>query len=277
MDTSGQTGEQLATTTGTVTVPARFEGPPGSANGGWIAGTVAGWLDDARTSGGLGWAAEVALRARTPLRVPLSVEPADDGAVRLVLDGTVLVEARAARDDVAERPAPFVDLATARHAATAFPGFPGGAEHPFPNCFGCGTGRAAGDGLRLVAGPVPGGPPGLVATPWTVDPSLAGADGTIGRELLWSALDCPSFWAHQAALAAEEPGTEGLAALLARQTVSVAGNAAVLPGETYVVVARADTAEGRKLHSSSALYAEAGTLLAACSSLWIRIPPITQA
>ncbi|OHV30939.1 hypothetical protein BCD49_33035 [Pseudofrankia sp. EUN1h] len=260
---------QVPTSTGTVTVPARFEGPPGSANGGWIAGTVAERLPEQDSSAGSGWAAEVVLRARTPLDVTLTVEAAVDGGVRLLHDGTLLVEAHAVPDSIRANPAPFIELAAAEQAAAAFPGFPGGGGHPFPNCFGCGTGRAPGDGLRLLAGPVPGGPPGLTATPWTVHPSLASADGTIGRHLLWSALDCASFWVHQAALP-----TEALAALLARQTVAVAGS--VLPGETYVVVARADSAEGRKLRASSALYARDGMLVAACATLWIRIPPITQ-
>src|SRR5262249_17731402 len=151
-----------------------------------------------------------------------------------------------------------VELAAARRATAAFPGFPGGAEHPFPNCFVCGTGRAAGDGLRLAAGPVPGAPDGLVAAPWTVDASLASGDGPAGRPLLWSALDCPSFWAPQAAAP-----SDGFAALLARQTVTIAGS--VAPGRTYVVVARAGAVQGRKLHASSALYSPDGGLVAAAT------------
>jgi len=262
-------GGQVVAAPGTLVVPTRFEGPPGTANGGWIAGALADRLADAQTASGLGWAAEVVLRAPTPLNVALAAEPAAGGGVRLVLDETVLVEAQAARaENLVELP-PFVGLAAAQRAVAGFTWFPDGGRHPFPNCFGCGTGRAQGDGLRLLPAPVPGGPPGLVATPWTVDALLASPDGTIGRPLLWSALDCPSFWAHQAAAPADE-----LAALLARQTVTVAGP--VRPGETYVVVARAEAAEGRKLRASSAVYALDGTLVAASTSLWIRIPPLDR-
>ncbi|ONH27172.1 hypothetical protein BL253_22720 [Pseudofrankia asymbiotica] len=249
---------------GTVVVPARFNGPPGSANGGWISGTLAGYLDGTGTGGGPGWAAEAVLRAPTPLEVPLAVEPADEGGVRLVHGGTLLVEAHAAKSADLGDPPPFVELDEARHAAAALAAT---STHPFPECFGCGTGRS--DGLRILPGPVAGGPSGLVATTWTVDHSLAGADGTVGRHLLWSALDCPSFWAHQATMP-----TEDLAALLARQTVAAAGT--VTPGETYVVVARADAAEGRKLRASSALYTVDGQLLAASTSLWIRIQSVPR-
>ncbi|MBL7502115.1 hypothetical protein [Frankia nepalensis] len=247
---------------GTVVVPARFNGPPGSANGGWISGTVAGFLAEpaAEAGTGSGWAAEAALRAPTPLEVPLAVEAAADGGVRLVQGETVLVEARAANAAGLGEPPPFVGFDEAEQAAAAA----AAAAHPFADCFGCGTARAVGDGLRLLAGQVAGGPPGLVAVPWTVDPSLAGPDGTIGRHLLWSALDCPSFWAHRAAA----PG-EDVAALLARQTVVVTET--VRPGETYVVVATADSAEGRKLRSSSAIYTPDGHLLAASAALWIRV------
>ncbi|MDT3440288.1 MULTISPECIES: hypothetical protein [unclassified Pseudofrankia] len=251
---------------GAIVVPARFNGPPGSANGGWISGTLAGYLDDAGTDTAPGRVAEAVLRAPTPLEVPLAVEPADDGGVRLVRGGTVLVEAHAAEStDLGDSP-PFIELDEAERAAAALFAT---STHPFPGCFGCGTGRPVGDGLRILPGQVAGGPPGLVATAWTVDHSLAEADGTVGRHLLWSALDCPSFWAHQATMP-----TDGLAALLARQAVSATGT--VTPGETYVVVARADAADGRKLRASSALYTADGRLLASSTSLWIRIQSVPR-
>jgi hypothetical protein len=267
VDTAGLENGEITTAVGAVVVPARFVGPPGSANGGWIAGTLAGYLD--APAAGTAWAAEAVLRARTPLQVPLSIEAADGAGVRLTHDGTVLVEAYPAAPAEPAQAPPFVEHAAAEQAAAAALRT---AAHPFSMCFGCGTGRAPGDGLRLLPGPVPDGPPGLVAVPWTIDASLAGPEGTIGRHLLWSALDCPSFWAHQAALPGEE-----LIALLARQTVTLADAAAadtVTPGTTYIVVARADAAEGRKLHASSALYDQTGHLVAAATALWIRLPAV---
>ncbi|OHV37173.1 hypothetical protein BCD49_17695 [Pseudofrankia sp. EUN1h] len=251
---------------GTVVVPARFNGPPGSANGGWISGTLAGYLAGASADAEAGRTAEAVLRAPTPLEVPLTVEPADDGGVRLIHGGTLLVEAHPANAADLGDPPPFVEPGDAERAAAALAAT---STHPFPGCFGCGTGRSPGDGLRILPGPVAGGPAGLVATTWTVDRSLAEADGSVGRHMLWSALDCPSFWAHQATMP-----TEDLAALLARQIVSATGT--VTPGGTYVVVARAEAAEGRKLRASSALYTVDGHLLAASTSLWIRIQSVPR-
>jgi hypothetical protein len=269
VETAHALGSPGAHLIGTVVVATRYEGPPGAANGGWIAGTLAGHLPGAAHAGA-GWAAEVVLRARTPLETPLSVEAGADGGVRLADGGTVLVEAHPAEPADASMAPPFVALDTARAAASAAQA---AVVHPFAGCFGCGTGRDPGDGLRLLPGQVPASPPGLVAAPWTVDASLAGPDGTVGRHLLWSALDCPQFWAHRATLGAREE----LVALLARQTVTLAAPPAsllagtVLAGETYVVVARASGAEGRKLRSSSALYTADVSLVATATSLWIRL------
>jgi len=248
----------------TIVVPARFNGPPGGANGGWISGTLAGYLDDTDADATAGaTTAEAVLRALTPLETPLDVVAADDGGVLLVRAGTVLVQAHAATVTGNGAPPPFVGL---DEAARAGAGRAAAPDHPFPDCFGCGIGRAVGDGLRIRPGQVAGGPLGLVATTWTVDHGLADADGTVGRQLLWAALDCPSFWAHRAAQPAED-----LAALLARQTVSLPAGSVITAGETYVAVASADAIDGRKLRASSALYTTDGALVASSTSLWIRV------
>ena len=79
----------------TVVIPSRFNGPPGSGQGGYTCGLVASLLDGP---------AEVSLRAPPPLERELSVERAD-GAV-LVSDGDTLVaEARPAEGEL-ELPEP---------------------------------------------------------------------------------------------------------------------------------------------------------------------------
>ena len=55
-----------------VTVPARFNGPLESGNGGYSAGALATFLDGA---------VEVSLRRPVPLDVPLRVERGEDGRV----------------------------------------------------------------------------------------------------------------------------------------------------------------------------------------------------
>ena len=67
--------------TDVVTIPARFNGPPGSANGGYACGLVAA---------AIGPAATVRLLSPPPLDVPLERRREADGAVRL-LAGDVAV------------------------------------------------------------------------------------------------------------------------------------------------------------------------------------------
>jgi hypothetical protein len=147
-----------------VIIPARYNGPPGSANGGYTCGLVAGLL---------GGAAEVTLRRPPPLDRPLRW----DG--ERLWDGEELVAEGARAELELEVPAP-VSLVEAEQAAGRYAGF---AEHAFPTCFVCGPERH--DGLRIFAGPVEGRD--LVAAPWMPDES--------SPELAWAALDCPGAFA----------------------------------------------------------------------------------
>nr|BFE79946.1 hypothetical protein GCM10020093_025470 [Planobispora longispora] len=74
------------------------------------------------------------------------------------------------------------------------------------------------------------------------------------------ALDCPTGWAHL------EPGG---VALLGRLTVRT--RRPVVPGRTYVVVARKEGRERRKLFASGAVYEADGRLVAASRATWIKI------
>jgi hypothetical protein len=147
----------------TLTIPARFNGPPGSANGGVTCGLLA-------QATGLD---EVTLRQPPPLDVELRVE---DGS--LYDDDTLI--ASAASGSVTVTPPKPVTLADAALATASYGGW---HDHPFPTCFVCGPQNF--DGLRLFAGPVR---EGVVAAPWIPadqDPVM-----------VWAALDCPSAWSH---------------------------------------------------------------------------------
>ena len=122
-------------------IDRRFCGPDGIANGGYLAGRLAPLVDGVP---------EVTLRRGTPLGRELRVRRVADG-VNLYDGDTMLVTARASSLDV-EPPEP-VSLDEARAAARAFPRHVG---HPVPHCYVCGTERVAGDGLRILPGPVPG-------------------------------------------------------------------------------------------------------------------------
>ncbi|GII75976.1 hypothetical protein Sru01_09580 [Sphaerisporangium rufum] len=230
-----------------LTVPARFRGPEGTANGGWVAGTLAatlpGTLDRDHP-------VEVTLHRPVPLDTELAVgHVANSGT--LSLDGQVLAEAIPVAEDLT--PPPFVPFPDAARAEAGFAGLTG--HHPVPGCFVCGL-RGPGDGLRIFPGPVPG--TGLIAAGWRVPMTITEPDGTVPDALVWAALDCPSGWAN---VDAGGPG------LLGRMTARLFRR--VYPGGTYSVVARATGRERRKLFGTSAVYEVDGTLVAAAKATWI--------
>ena len=126
----------------TLTIGARFNGPDGSANGGYTCGRIAALL---------GGSAEVTLRSPPPLERALAVER--DGDRLEVLDGETLVAEAVPGSVELDVPDP-PSWAEAERAAARYPGF---AEHAFPRCFVCGPDRDAGDGLG--ASPPRGHPP----------------------------------------------------------------------------------------------------------------------
>ena len=132
-----------------VTIDPRFNGPPDSGHGGYVSGLVAGFLQGP---------ARVRLHRPPPLGRRLDMRRS--GSEVTLLDGEALV-ATGASTDVDLVVPDVVGFAEAEVASRAYPGF---GEHMFRRCFGCGPARAAGDGLRIFAGPVPGRR--LVAAPF---------------------------------------------------------------------------------------------------------------
>ncbi len=117
---------------------ARFNGPDGSANGGYAAGSLACAL---APPDGAGW--QIVLRRPPPLDVKLAVH--EDG----LYDGEQYV-ALAQRADV-DGDVPRVSVEQAQEAQARYLGF---ERHPFPRCFTCGPERPPGDGLRIFPGAV---------------------------------------------------------------------------------------------------------------------------
>jgi hypothetical protein len=215
-------------------VPGRYNGPPGSANGGYMCGLVAGVL---------GGVAEVTLRLPPPLDRELEVVR-EDGRVEIRDGEAVVAEAEGVALDVEVPPAVSVEEAAA--ASRRYAGF---VHHAYNTCFVCGPARE--DGLRVYAGPVEGRP-GLVASPWT--------PGEEPRpELVWAALDCPSGWA------VDDFQREGV--LLGRMAAQVDRLPAA--GEPHVVLGWRVGAYGRKRHAGSALFTADGELLARARSTWL--------
>jgi hypothetical protein len=227
--------------TQSVIIPARFRGPPDSANGGYACGVVARLLEGP---------AEVTLRRPPPLDSPLSVSRPGRGRVELFDDQGLIAQGHTISDDLS--PPPYIDFDAAAAAVSRYRGFEPGAT--FLSCFVCSPERQ--DGLRIF----PGAIGDTLAAPWTPSSDLAGSDGTVTLEVVWAALDCPTFFAST------DPGQ---LALLGRMAATIED--AVQIGEPHVVVARSSGSDGRKRYGMSAIYAASGDLLATARATWITI------
>ncbi len=238
-------------TTATVTIPAHFHGPPESGNGGYTCGVAAATVDAPTV--------QVRLRVPPPLDRPLRVEHRDGHNV--LLDGdTVVAEARPGA--VALTPPAPVGFDLAADALERFDLDEYTAGHAFPTCFTCGPNRAPGDGLRIFPVPIAGRPE-LVACPWLPDDLSAGPDGRVRDEILWAALDCPSGMVWMVGDPPAGPAVLGQLAVEIRQRPAV--------GTPLVVAGWRTEADGRKLHAGSALWNEAGDLLAVGDATWIQL------
>ena len=217
----------------TILIPARFNGPPGSANGGFACGLVAALVPGR---------AEVTLRSPPPLDTPLTVARTE-GQVEVRHDDTLVAHAESVDFDVEVPEA--VSLEEAREASKGYLGF---SEHAYSTCFVCGPERD--DGLGIYPGPVEGRE--VVAASWT-------PPADVRDELVWAALDCPSGWAI------DTFGRDGV--LLGRLAVRI-----LEPpqgGEEHVVLGWPLGAEGRKRQAGSALLTADGRALAIARSTWL--------
>ena len=232
-----------------VVIERRFRGPTESANGGYACGLLAARLEGAG-------AAEVTLRAPPPLDRPLAAEPVGDRA--RLLDGELLVaEAAPADAPEPELPEP-VSLDDARRARE---GSPMQSEHPYPECFVCGSQRKPGDGLCVTCGPVAGRE--VVAAPFETDREMAGSDGSVRDELVWAALDCPG---GIAAMLVPDFGQS----VLGRLRVSI--RAPLEAGRDYVAVGWPISRDGRKFFAGAAIFdPERGAALAVSEATWIEL------
>jgi hypothetical protein len=226
-----------------LTIDRRFRGPAQSGNGGYVCGRIARHVPGT---------AMVRLAIPPPLDTPLEID-VTAGVARLMAGTTLVGEGRPAELDI-EAPAP-VSLEAATESSKHYHGF---VQHTFPECFVCGPQRQPGDGLRIFAGPVPAKE--VVAAPWTVNESL----GTpTAKEFLWAALDCPSgfaLWSPR----------EGTTVVLGQLTASIRGR--LMPGDQCVAMGWPLQVEGRKRFAGSAVFSEAGKLIALARAIWIEVP-----
>jgi len=227
-----------------IQVAARFCGPPGGANGGYICGLVAGRIQVPVT---------VRLLRSPPLETALELHSLETGLWAVTDAGLRYIEARATVPLELAIPASPGYL-QAQQSSLDGPHDP--SEHPCPGCFVCGPERAHGDGLRIFAGPVPGRD--LVAAAWVPDASLARDDGTVQPEVLSAALDCPGFHALR---------TGSRPWLLGEFTTHI--DRPVRVGERCVIVGWKIDGQGRKQTVGTALFDENNAACAWTRGTWI--------
>ena len=228
---------------GEVTIDARFNGPPASANGGYACGVVARYLPEP---------AEVTLRLPPPLDHSMEVVDADGAGVRMLDGDSVVAEgAPAATMDV--EPPVRPGLAEAEGARERHPGR--GKRFEMSDCVVCSPHRS--DSLGVSCGPLDGAPEVGVA-PFVPDDSVA-EDGIVRPEVVWAVLDCPSF--------PQSLWSRLQVAMLGRMSAERLRD--VKLGERLVALGWPIEAEGRRRITGSALLDEDGDLVARARATWI--------
>ena len=226
-------------------IPARFNGPPDSGNGGYSCGVLAAHIEGP---------ARVRLHVPPPLDATLTITEAGDGQVDMSQGATLVASAWPAELDLDIPLAP--SLAQARDARERFIAWD---DHYLPTCFVCGPGRPAHDGLELFPGPVTDW--SLLACPWQPAADMLDSAGNVREEVVWGALDCPGYFAA----GGENPPVALLGELVGEIRQPVPG------AEELVVYAWPMGQEGRKSWGGTAIANQAGEILAASRSLWITL------
>jgi hypothetical protein len=230
-------------------IPARFCGPPDRGNGGMTAGLLAAHIDGP---------AEVTLRRPAPLETPMVVE--HDAHAVVLRDGDVVIAEGVRTAIDVETPRPLV-LADADAAAARSPVLLHPDWHPFPTCFVCGTGRVAGDGLRIHPGRV--GARQLFAAPVTFPADLGDDGGLVPAPLMWAALDCPSSFVMY--MDGERPSVAYVLGRIGARLVRRPPIATSLVALSWPL-----GLEGRKLFAASALY-DGDEVVAVARATWISV------
>ncbi|MEX2655486.1 MAG: hypothetical protein WD532_10730 [Acidimicrobiia bacterium] len=226
-----------------ITIPRRFEGIEGMAQGGHLAGLVAQTLE-----------ADIAVRFRRPcpLDTPLELEANGDGHV-LTHGDTTILEASVADDHLPAAPPPVTmrDAEEGRRWAEdqAF-------AQNIRTCFSCGDSSHS---LKVHAGLIDGSD--LAASPFTY-PEWMAPDGVVEPRFVWAPIDCAAGWRVSLGPNSRPAVTGGL-----RVTITDLPR----PGEPLIAVASAGDWTGRTRSARSAIYREDGGLIAAAESIWVAI------
>ena len=230
-----------------IVIARRFRGPPESANGGYACGVVGCSVHGP---------ARARLTTPPPLDTPMVLRHSDVNSAELCLGDQVI--GRAERTEATWAVPGPVDYDQAVSASRAFPWYTG---HPFPTCFVCGPDREEADALRIHPGALR--ERSIVAAPWTPAASVCDASGRVQAEIVWAALDCPSWFGI---LEFEKAVRYALLGELAARVIE-----RPVQGSRCVIVGWASGRDGRKLYGGTAIYSERGALLATSSATWVEL------
>jgi hypothetical protein len=237
----------MTTTTSTLRLDARLNGPPDSANGGFACGMIAQ---------SLGGTASVRLIRPIPLETPLDVDVDVDGLFADVTDShhERVAEVRRVNPFTMIPPVKprFADAEEARAASPLH-----GAHHLLSDCVVCGPERR--DGLSVTPGPL-ANRRDVLAAPF-VPLERDTTDGVVHPEAVWGSLDCPSYPASS--LLNSRLGLLG--------TLTAHQNRDVFLGERLVAVGWTVEHHDRSTQTASALLDERGDVVASARAVWVEL------
>lgn len=239
-----------------VTIPAKYKGPPAIANGGYVCSLFAEYIKGTT---------DVMIKLPTPLDRELQIRSNGDGSFYLMDGDQVIIQAKPGVMDLAVPDAPSYEEAVgAARASIALKPTPyrhvtGHGIHPI--CFCCGADVPCGEGLKIHPGLVAGR--NMVAAPWTPAAEYGDAQGDVRPEFIWTALDCPGAYALWE-LTDTKPGFLGrLVGRIERPLRS---------GEPCVVAAWPVGNDGRKLYAGAALFNAKGQIIGRTLATWFPMP-----
>jgi hypothetical protein len=233
----------------TLTVPEHIWGFPGVAHGGYVAGRLA---EQAGTA-----CLRLDLRRPIPVGRRLSIESTEPKSWTLTGEQGTLAAARVAAPEIKVpfRPSWADGMACVEQRQAAER-----AGNTFPDCWVCGSGRPAGEGLRVMLGLMTDRP--MVAAAWTPGPEAGAPGEELSTASVFAVLDCPGGWACRAFAGA--PIAETVTAYQTSRQLRP-----VLAGQPYLVSGWSIGAEGRKYRTGSAITTPDGEVCALAVSLWL--------
>ena len=228
----------------TITIDERFNGPPTSGNGGYSCGVLAAYIKGP---------AKVRLYAPPPLNKPLAIT-ADNLTAQMHDEDKLIAQAESCDFDLDIPLAPT--LTDAREASDRYLCKD---NHIYDTCFVCGPNRAPNDGLCLYPGPVKDW--SLLACTWTPNSSLLDPNGNIHNEYIWSALDCPGYFAA----VGENLRITLLGELKGKILTLIPGN------QELIVFSWPIGEDGQKSYGGVAVASKLGEVLAYSHTTWIAL------